>query len=56
MARDTTNANFMLGNCGDAKGHEGKKVGDTRGCQENSGGCQGNRRGCKGNDGNVKAM
>lgn len=44
----------MLGNCGDARGHEGKKVGDTQGCQENSGGCQGNRRGCKGNDGNVK--
>ncbi len=33
MARDTTNANLMLGNYGDAKGHEGKRLGthkDTR--------------------------
>jgi hypothetical protein len=27
MARDTTNANFMLGNCRDARGHEGKRLG-----------------------------
>jgi hypothetical protein len=27
MARDTTNANFMLGNCWDARGHEGKRLG-----------------------------
>jgi hypothetical protein len=27
MARDTTNANLMLGNCGDARGHEGKRLG-----------------------------
>jgi hypothetical protein len=27
MARDTTNANLMSGNCGDARGHEGKRLG-----------------------------
>jgi hypothetical protein len=27
MARDTTNANLMLGNCRDARGHEGKRLG-----------------------------
>jgi hypothetical protein len=26
MAKDTTTANFMLGNCGDVKGHEGKRL------------------------------
>jgi len=27
MAKNTTNANFMLGNCGDARAHEGKRLG-----------------------------
>ncbi len=27
MAKVTTNANFMLGNFGDARGHEGKRLG-----------------------------